>query len=275
MKTQYCEYCQALLNDQEGFEDAVGSWNCTECGELVFIDYGDEDEEGGEEPDGFLDDAVELSGNVADLLGAAADLAGSIAAICGTASSNDDEEPGSPYDKGLLMELKELAAGLRPRVEAIAEQGLDSKNLVGRLDEAERALSGLERVADTGRAEEYEARLESTGKQLRSIEKGANKIVNREIHKEAEAVSRVLREDERARRERVDRALRALLTPKNLAIATSVLAFLAVSYVVCPDKLAVFAGHVGAALYTLLQMAASILSALVGAVAGPCGRIAS
>lgn len=28
----YCDVCGAFLNEQEGFNDSMSSWSCTECG---------------------------------------------------------------------------------------------------------------------------------------------------------------------------------------------------------------------------------------------------
>ena len=34
----FCDECDAYLNDQPGFDASSGSWTCTECGNLNYID---------------------------------------------------------------------------------------------------------------------------------------------------------------------------------------------------------------------------------------------
>lgn len=34
----YCDECDDLLNNQPGFSADCGTWTCTECGELNYID---------------------------------------------------------------------------------------------------------------------------------------------------------------------------------------------------------------------------------------------
>lgn len=36
----YCDNCDAHLNNQSGFSGESGSWVCTKCGTLNYIDYG-------------------------------------------------------------------------------------------------------------------------------------------------------------------------------------------------------------------------------------------
>ena len=33
----YCDKCNTLLNNQIGFDVNCGTWNCTECGEINYI----------------------------------------------------------------------------------------------------------------------------------------------------------------------------------------------------------------------------------------------
>ena len=47
----YCPNCNAVLNDQDGFDPELGSWTCTECGETL---YGDDVERTMEEFDGVV-----------------------------------------------------------------------------------------------------------------------------------------------------------------------------------------------------------------------------
>ena len=52
----YCDECNARLNNQSGFSADCGTWTCTECGELNYIDEGeilDENEYNDFEESGF------------------------------------------------------------------------------------------------------------------------------------------------------------------------------------------------------------------------------
>lgn len=32
--TWYCDCCNAVMNNQSGFNTSIGKWECTECGEI-------------------------------------------------------------------------------------------------------------------------------------------------------------------------------------------------------------------------------------------------
>ena len=42
----FCDYCDAFLNDQEGFSEDCGTWKCSECGGVNYIDVSEEEDYG-------------------------------------------------------------------------------------------------------------------------------------------------------------------------------------------------------------------------------------
>lgn len=51
MEEYFCPNCNAVLNDQDGFDPNLGAWTCTECGETL---YGDDVEEHMDQFDGVV-----------------------------------------------------------------------------------------------------------------------------------------------------------------------------------------------------------------------------
>lgn len=110
LKAQRCECCDALLNDQPGFEDAIATWTCTECGSLNYIDFNDPDNEQGTTSQ---DDDPTLLGNIAAVTENLASLAGMFADIQRTFHSAEDDNESDREDETAKKSAPEAAKAER------------------------------------------------------------------------------------------------------------------------------------------------------------------